>query len=438
MPAAVYRMMTLLCVVTDRVPVGTNLGLVQVLWMLVSGRLLESRGALFPGLAACGLGARAVRRAWAALGQGAWTLEVLLEAWAAQVQAEGQWQADRYDGYTPLAVDVTAFGRPQLQGCPTTHYDAPAGKALPAIPLGLVVRVGAVGRQRLGLPLAVVRAPQDDPRTAAHTRALVHAAVTMCAPDEVLVLDAGFGVTVLQEEGATRFVVRLAKNSVLRRQEPAPYSGRGRRPTRGAVVRPLPRPSKGQVQPATPPDRVTTWAQDGRVLRAEEWTDLVTPTHREGALPLRVVALHDPRYRTPLLLATPLPAAVSARALCALYRARWPIEQLPLAAKQMLGASRMFVHAPQTCQRLPELALYAGALLSYAAATSAPVPTGFWDRCPQPTPGRFRRALAHAPFPSDFPFPARFCVKRSVTAHLPTGFWGQRSASDASAPRRAA
>jgi len=433
MPAAVYRMMTLLCAVTERVPVGTNLGLVQVLWMLVSGRLLESRGAVFPGLAACGLRPPAVRRAWAALGTGAWTAEGLRAAWQTQVQAEGVWQAHVHDGYVPLAVDVTAFGRPQLQGCPTTHYDAPAGKALPAIPVGLVARIGAVGRQHLGLPLALVPAPAGDPRTAAHTRALVEAAVAVCAPDEVLVLDAGFSVALLQEEGALRFVVRLAKNSVLRRQEPAPYGGRGRRPTRGAAVRPLARTYKGQAHPATPPDAVTTWTQDGRVLRAEEWGALLTPTHREGAPPLRVVALHDPRYRLPLLLATTLPALVSPRALCALYRDRWPIAQLPLAAKQMIGASRMFVHAPQACQRLPALALLAGAVLSYAAATTAPVPTGFWDRRPQSTPGRFRRALAHHPFPHIFPFPARFCIKKSATAHLPTGFWGQRTAADASA-----
>ena len=40
MPEAVYRVVTLLCAVVKTVPIGTNLGLVEVLWMLVSGRLL--------------------------------------------------------------------------------------------------------------------------------------------------------------------------------------------------------------------------------------------------------------------------------------------------------------------------------------------------------------------------------------------------------------
>jgi hypothetical protein len=65
MPKAVYRMMSLLCALVVNLPIGTNLGLLQLLWMLVSGRLLAARGAVIPGLDACGLARRAVRRAWA-------------------------------------------------------------------------------------------------------------------------------------------------------------------------------------------------------------------------------------------------------------------------------------------------------------------------------------------------------------------------------------
>lgn len=67
---------------------------------------------------------------------------------------EGHWQPQTHDGYQPVPVDVTAFWRPRLRGCPTSHSCAEAGKALPAIPVGLVARVGTVGGQRLGLPLA--------------------------------------------------------------------------------------------------------------------------------------------------------------------------------------------------------------------------------------------------------------------------------------------
>jgi DDE superfamily endonuclease len=424
LPEAVFRTLTLLCALVEAVPIGTNLGLLHVLWMVVSGRLLASRGAVYAGLSACGLADRAVRRAWAALGRGNWASAPLLARWGAIVEAEGRWRAHRHGGYRPLAVDVTGFWRPRLRGCPTTHDHGAAGKALPAIPAGLIARVGSVGAQRLALPRAFVRADPADPTPGAHTRRLVREAVRQGAADEVLVLDAGFGVALLQEEGAARCVVRLAKNATFRRVVPPPYGGRGRPATRGAVVRPLARTYKGRAIPATGPDRVETWHEGDELLRAAIWAEVVLPDAEPGSPSCTVVAIHDPRHREPLLLATSLPLPPRAAREC--YRDRWPVEQLPLAAKQLLGAARQFVHAPETCQRLPELALLAGAVLSYAAATAPAIPTGFWDRRPQRTPGRLRRLLARTPFPQDFPVPLRIREKASVTNHLPKGYWAQR------------
>ena len=140
-----------------------------------------------------------------------------------------------------MAVDVTGFWRPRLQGCPTTHYHTQAGKVLPAIPVGIIARVGSVDGQRFGVPLGFVRADPADPSGRAHNRGLVRQAVATCAPDDVLILDRGFGVALLQAEGSTAYVVRLAKNVTARRATPPAYAGRGRPPTRGAVVRPLAR-----------------------------------------------------------------------------------------------------------------------------------------------------------------------------------------------------
>jgi len=105
------------CAVVAGTPVGTNFGLVHLLWMLVSGRLLESRGAVIPALRTLGLPGPAVRRAWAALGQGDWTSAGLLSRWQQQVEQGGQWQRHEYEAYRPVAVDVTGFWRTQLQGC---------------------------------------------------------------------------------------------------------------------------------------------------------------------------------------------------------------------------------------------------------------------------------------------------------------------------------
>ena len=133
----------------------------------------------------------------------------------------------------------------------------------------------------------------------------------------------------------------------------------------------------------------------------------------------QVIAIDHPDYKQPLLLGYTV--RVKPRTLYQMYKDRWPIEQIPLAAKQMLGFHRQFVHAPESCQRLPELALLAGSILTYLAAIMPPIPTGFWDRHPAATPGRLRRVLAAMNFPFSYPLPERIREKAAVTAHLPKG-----------------
>ena len=128
----------------------------------------------------------------------------------------------------------------------------------------------------------------------------------------------------------------------------------------------------------------------------------------------KVFAIYDPDFATPWLLATPVSLKpISVRAI---YKDRWPVEQIPLSAKQMIGAHRQFVHADESIQRLPELALLAGSLLSFLSATMPATPTGFWDRQPKRTPGRFRRTLAHQAFPE---LPQVYRQLRKRTLPLP-------------------
>ncbi|MCC6168852.1 MAG: hypothetical protein IT329_16640, partial [Caldilineaceae bacterium] len=137
-----------------------------------------------------------------------------------------------------------------------------------------------------------------------------------------------------------------------------------------------------------------------------------------------VYLYQDPYYFHPLLLATNLRCQPQTAYL--LYRDRWPVEQAPLAAKQMVGLHRQFVFAPDACFRLPELALLAGAILTYLAAVLPPVPSGFWDRTPQATPGRLRRLLAQADLPNVTVFDPQLRKKNSFTAHLPKGIAAHR------------
>ena len=193
--------MNILVELTKGLPIGTNLALLQFLWMLVSGALLPQRGALFPALKASGLSDPAIRRAWAAFRGGVWQTAVVLRLWQAQIEGLPGWQVHRHEGYRAIVVDTTAFWRPALRNCPSKHY---------------------------------------------HPSAQLH-----CASQ--------------------------------------------------------------------------------------------------------------------------LPSQV----LKAIYQDRWSVERIPLAAKQMVGAHRQFVHAEESNQRLPELSLLTGSLLSFLAATVPPTPTGF-------------------------------------------------------------
>ncbi len=105
---------------------------------------------------------------------------------------------------------------------------------------------------------------------------------------------------------------------------------------------------------------------------------------------------------------------------------RWPVGAraknfLPLSAKSMVGVYRQVVHTSERVQGLPELALLAGSLLQFRAATFLAPPTGFWDRKPQRTLGCLRRPWIGQPFPKDVQLPGQLRETTSVTGQLPKG-----------------
>jgi hypothetical protein len=424
MSEIVYRIALLLEQVLTCVPVGTNLGLLHLLLALVSGRLLLARGALFAALADLGLTPAAVRRAEAALCYGHWQIADLIGAWHGLVRREGRFRPHCYEGYRPVACDLVGFFRPRLGGCASKHYHSQADKALPAVVLGMVGAVGSVGPMRLALPRLLVRPKEGDTSEPSLMRRTLKKARADLAPNEVLIADAGFCLAQVLECQVAHFLLRRDKNFTARRNVLPAYQGHGRPPEYGPIVRPLARCYGDRCLAATPPDKSARWKVGGRTLRALLFENLVLSTAQPGTASFRCVVIVDPRHKDPLVLATNL--AVSAYALWQLYYDRWPIEQLPLAAKQMLGAERSFVFGKDSRLRLPEVALLAGHILSYVAATSPPVAAGFWDRCARPTCGRLRRVLLRQDF-SNLPVSAgQLRKKNSPTAHLPKGVKGHR------------
>ena len=409
------------------IPVGTNLALLHFLWMLVSGALLPNRGAIFPALQSIGLPDDAVRRSWAAFRQGVWQTTAMLVLWRNHVTGLPDWQEHRYEGYRPVPADITAFWRPALRNCPSKHYHPAAGRALPAVIFGMVGDVGEINGQRLALPRDFVRVHPKDGSEGKLWYEILRSVKKNLEDDDILVLDAGVKIRQTLAAGIDNFVLRLAVNFTAKRNFLPAKKEKGRPAEYGELVRPLARKGKkGNIIKATPPDETYKWVEDGRTLRVEIWRDLVfneTKVSEENET-FDVYAIYDPKYKKPWLLATSV--SLKPESVYAIYKDRWPIEQIPLSAKHMVGAHRQFVHNEESIQRLPELVLLAGSVLSFLAATMPATPTGFWDRKPKRTPGRFRRALFGKAFPEDAPISGQVRKKNSATDHLPKGILGHR------------
>jgi len=421
--------MKILVNLVQELPIGTNLALLHFLWMLVSGALLPQRGALFPALKSIGISDQAVRRSWGAFRKGAWQAMAVLRLWQAYIEGLSGWRWHRHEGYRAVVVDTTAFWRPTLKGCPSQHYHPGADRALPAVVFGIVGEVGEVDGHRVACPQRFERVHPKDPTESRLWAELLRQVKKTLKEDQIVVVDAGVKVKDLQEAQIERYVVRLATNFTARRNVLPKHEGKGRKPLFGERIRPLERRYKDKVLAKSAPDRVETWDEEGKTLRAEIWEEVVLPDVAVSATAktFQTLAIYDPDFDTPWLLATPL--KLQAPTVKAIYRDRWPVEQIPLAAKQMVGAHRQFVWAAESIQRLPELALLAGSILTFLAASAPLAPTGFWDRHPQKTPGRFRRSLMGKPFPQSYPLPKQLRKKDSVTNHLPKGFLARKQIS---------
>jgi hypothetical protein len=408
-------------------PVGTNLALLHLVWALLSGAFLSSRGAVFPALLTLGLSARQIWRSSQAVRDGAWSNGELVARWRDWVAMHGGWQPHSYEGYRPLAVDITAFWRPRLQGWLGKFFYRVANRAVKGIGFALVVQVGHSGEQRLPLLKQLICAEQDTVSESQFKATVLKTASQSLRPAEVVVHDAGASIADMQTARVARYVVRLDRNCTARRNQLSPSpGGKGRPVEYGALVRPLARSYKAHHLPATLPDVTTQFMHAGRTIRVQGWRDVVRSDQKvaAGHATFTIWVYQDPLYQEPLVLGTNLTA--QPMTIFHLYLDRWPVEEVPLVSKQLLGLHRQFVFAAAARHRLPELALLAANILAHLAASLPALPTGFWDRQPRRTPGRLRRVLSQAGFPKEYPLDGRLREKHSVTTHLPKGVAAHR------------
>ena len=387
MSIAITHTIQVLQVIVQTVPLGTNLALLQLMWTILNGSFLPSRGAIFPALKANRFTPTESRRIWSAFRHGVWRINECIGHWRSYVLAEGEWQSHEYEGYRPVAVDWTAFWRFKLKGWTGKLFHSVAGRALRGVGFGVVCQVGQVDGQRIPLLRQIIRTSKKDRSEATLKADTLRWVRYHLDESEVAIADAGVEISDMQAVGMPQYVIRMALNCTGRRDYLPPYKGRGCYPKWGEKVRPLPRTHLDNVIPATSPDQCETIQFEGREIVVHGWLDLIPPAYKPGQAPERftIWVFFDPLYDKPLVLGTNLQQTEPLTIFC-LYQDRWPVEQIPLVAKQMLGLHRQFVFAPESCCRLPELALLLANILTYLAAVLPPMPTGFWDRRPKKQP----------------------------------------------------
>jgi hypothetical protein len=139
METTVTPIMQAMVIVMQSVPIGTNVGLIRILWVMLNGSFLRSRGAVIPALQLSGFSVAEIRRSWAALRYGAWEINELIENWQSYVRSQNKWRERRYERYRVLSIDMTGFWRPRLAGWFGKLFHSMAQKALPAVVLGLMI-----------------------------------------------------------------------------------------------------------------------------------------------------------------------------------------------------------------------------------------------------------------------------------------------------------
>jgi hypothetical protein len=432
-PSLVYRIQEAVIAIVLNIPIGTNLRLHDALLTIMSGRLLETRGALIPALDSMGFNQNDCLRTREAIQNGAWTITGLLKDFHVWVRTNTPWQALEVAGYQVKAMDTSCIYRPRLQGCQTKHYNSVAGKALPAINFGLLTAIGRINEQKVSLPEVIVRGDEQALSEEALMKLLCEQSQAFCDENDVVTADRKFPVMVMLEAGIKNVVVRRATNFTVRRvlkADEVETKKRGRPRKQGEVIRPLARIHKGRVIAASQADEVKSWVDSkGRVLEARLWRDVVLTEQKDwsetrktlnAAQKWLVIVVKHPDYTVPMVILLNL--ELSVEDAYRVMRGRWGVEQLPLVSKQLLGGHRMFVFEREMCFRLPELTFLAASALMVVAGSCEVMPSGWWDVRAKPTAGRLRRVLSKLRDLRVLDVPVELRKKNSVTAQLPRGY----------------
>ena len=216
MSTASEKMIHAIEYVVKPLSVGTNKAILHLLWALVSGAFLQSRGAVYTALKLNGRSDEETRRSGNALRKGQWQISELITRWREWVLTNGQWQRREHEGWYAMSCDVVVFPRLKLHGWVAKLYRGTFGKAVKAVGFGLIVDVGQYDGERVALLRQIVRCKNIEGSEAQLQIDLLAAAAKQLGNKGVFVHDAGVAVKAVQDAEIDRFVVRLAKNCVAR------------------------------------------------------------------------------------------------------------------------------------------------------------------------------------------------------------------------------
>jgi hypothetical protein len=274
MTTASEKMILAIQYVVKQMGIGTNLNLFNILWAMVSGGFLMSRGTVHLALKISGCTDGEISRASTCLRTGQWQIGELITSWRQYVHQETGWKRRTYAGWHAVSADVVVFPRPKLEGWRGKLYRGVFGKAVKAVGLGMIVDIGEYQGQRVPLLRRIVRSRNCDHSEKLMKQDLLKTAAKLLKSNELLIHDAGAKIKDMRKAGVTNYVIRLSKNCVARRKY-LPANAHGNRQY-GEEIRPLARMRKGKKIEATEDaDFKVSFQWQGREIKARCWRSVV-------------------------------------------------------------------------------------------------------------------------------------------------------------------
>ena len=259
--------------------VGTNLALFHLIWAMVSGSFLQSRGSVHTALKMSGRSDEETKRSGAALRAGQWEIKELIDRWREWVLHGGAWTRREHDGWYAVSCDGVVFPRLKLKGWIDKLYRGTFGRAVKAVGIGVIVEVGDCHGARTPLLRTLVRGRNADGCEKTLKQDLLKAGGQILGERGVLIHDAGANIEDMRKGKVERYVLRLDKNCVARRSV-FNQDAHGNKKY-GTLIRPLARERQGKKIPSTNDwCEETTFQYQDQTIKVQCWRQVVTKKDR--------------------------------------------------------------------------------------------------------------------------------------------------------------